>query len=107
VVSWVYLFAAIVLEVIGTTCMKLSQGFTRLTPSLLMVAFYVASLTLLNLALKKVEVSIAYAIWSGVGTVLIAAIGILYFREPATALKLIAIVLIIIGCVMLNLAGAH
>ena len=103
---WFILAGAIVLEVAGTTSMKLSEGFTKLVPSVLLFVFYVASFAALTFALKKIEVSVAYAVWSGVGTALIAAIGILYFREGATVLKVISILLIIVGVVGLNLSGA-
>ncbi len=103
---WFFLAGAIVLELMGTTSMKLSEGFTKLVPSVLLFVFYAASFAALTLALKKIELSIAYAVWSGAGTALIAAIGILYFHEGATALKLISILLIIIGVVGLNLSGA-
>ncbi len=102
---WLVLAAAIALEVAGTTCMKLSEGFTKPVPSALIFVFYAASFTALTYALKKIDVSVAYAIWSGVGTVLIATIGILYFREAATTLKLISILLIVAGVVGLNLGG--
>ena len=105
---WLYLVLAILLEVSGTTCMKLSQGFTKLVPSILLFVFYTLSMGMLTLALKKIDVSVAYAVWSGVGTALIATIGVLWFKEPATALKLISIGLIILGVVGLNLSGgAH
>src|SRR3990172_10497569 len=102
---WVVLAAAIVLEVAGTTSMKLSEGFTRPVPSVLLFVFYGASFAALPFALRKIDVSVAYAVWSGVGTALIAAIGILYFREAATVLKFISILLIIVGVVGLNLSG--
>ena len=88
--------------------MKLSEGFTRFVPSVLIFVFYSASFVALTFALKKIELSIVYAIWSGVGTALITAIGILYFREVITALKLISIIFIIIGVVGLSLGeGRH
>lgn len=106
--TWLYLVLAILLEVSGTTCMKLSEGFTRMAPSILLVVFYTLSFGMLTLALKKFDVSVAYAIWSGVGTALIASIGVLWFKEPATAMKLISLGLIIMGVVGLNLSGgAH
>lgn len=105
--SWLYLFAAIVLEVAGTTCMKLSQGFTRLWPSVFVGVLYLASLAALTMALKRIDVGAAYAIWSGLGTALIATIGIFYFREPATAFKLASIALIIAGVAGLHLSGAQ
>jgi small multidrug resistance pump len=88
--------------------MKLSQGFTKLVPSILLFVFYTLSMGMLTLALKKIDVSVAYAVWSGVGTALIATIGVVWFKEPATAFKLISIALIIVGVVGLNLSGgAH
>jgi len=104
---WFFLAGAIALEVAGTTSMKLSGGFSRLVPSVLMFVFYVGSFVALSFALKKIEVSIAYAIWAGVGTAVIAAIGILFFRETVTALKLFSILLIIAGVAGLNLSGAR
>jgi len=86
--------------------MKLSEGFTRMVPSILLVVFYALSFGMLTLALKKLDMSVAYAVWSGVGTALIATIGVLWFKEPATALKLISIALIIAGVVGLNMTGS-
>ena len=103
---WLLLVSAIALEVAGTTSMKLSQGFTRLVPSVLLFVCYVASFVALTLALKTIEVSVAYAVWAGVGTALVAAIGIVYFREELTALKLVSILFIIVGVVGLNLSEA-
>ena len=104
---WIYLTFAIVLEVSGTTCMKFSEGFTKPWPSVLMLALYSLSLGALTLALRKIDVSVAYAVWSGIGTALIATIGILWFREPATAFKIISLVLIIAGVAGLNLSRGH
>ncbi|HMK45105.1 MAG TPA: multidrug efflux SMR transporter [Methanocella sp.] len=107
-VNWLYLLGAIIFEVLGTTSMKLSDGFSKLIPSAAILGFYLLSLGLLTLALKKIDVSIAYAIWSAIGTAMITCIGIFYFKEPATTLKLASISLIIAGVVGLNLAGgAH
>jgi small multidrug resistance pump len=85
--------------------MKLSAGFTQLLPSVSMIIFYGISLTSLTIAIKKIDVSVAYAVWSGLGTVLIATIGILWFKEPATALKIISLGLVVIGVIGLNLSG--
>lgn len=105
---WLYLILAILLEVSGTTCMKLSEGFTKTVPSILLFVFYTLSFGMLTLALKRLDVSVAYAVWSGMGTALIATIGVLYFKEPVTALKLISLALIIGGVVGLNLSsGTH
>jgi small multidrug resistance pump len=105
--SWIYLIIAVITEVIGTTNMKLSHGFTKVVPSILMVVFYIVCFAFMNLALKKLDVSITYAIWSGVGTALIAAIGFLYFKEPVTAIKIGSIALIVIGVVGLALVEQH
>jgi small multidrug resistance pump len=104
--SWFYLVAAIVFEVCGTTCMKLSDGFTKSTPSWLMIIFYVFSFYGMTMAIKRMEVSVVYAMWSGVGTALIAAIGIFWFKESIGVLKIASLALIIIGLVGLNLSGA-
>ncbi len=103
--SWLYLAGAIVLEVAGTSCMKLSQGFSRLIPSILIFVFYSLSFVGLTFALKKIEVGIAYAVWSGIGTALIAVIGVVYFKESLTLVKVLSILLIIIGVAGLNLGG--
>jgi small multidrug resistance pump len=103
--SWLYLVLAIVLEVSGTISMKLSQGFTKILPSVLMFLFYGLSLSALTLALKKIDVSVAYAVWSGLGTALIASVGVLWLREPLNALKIISLLLIIMGVIGLNLSG--
>jgi len=104
---WIYLFFAIVFEVIGTTAMKLSEGFTKTLPSIAMVLFYILSLIMLTLTLKKIDVSIAYAIWSGLGTALIAGIGIILFGESLSPLKIVSIGLIIIGVIGLQLSMQH
>lgn len=105
--SWLYLIASILLEVSGTTCMKLSEGFTRLWPSVFVAVFYLLSLGGLTLALKQIDISLAYAIWAGIGTALIALIGIVYFQEPASTLKFISLGLIILGVVGLHLSDAQ
>ena len=103
--AWIYLSIAIVLEVIGTSFLKLSEGFTKLIPSIVVISCYAGAFFLLALSLKKIEVGAAYAIWSGVGTALIALIGILYFNESVSLLKIISLSLIVIGVIGLNMAG--
>lgn len=103
--SWIYLLLAIVLEVCGTTCMKLSQGFTNILPSILMFVFYGLCFSFLTLALKRIDVSIVYAVWSGLGTALIAIIGILWFKEPVTAIKMTSLALIIAAVIGLNFSS--
>ena len=103
--AWLYLILAILLEVSGTTCMKLSDGFKKPVPSILLFVFYSLSFAMMTLALKRIDVSVAYAVWSGMGTALIGTIGILWFKEPVTALKLVSLILIIAGVIGLNLSG--
>ena len=101
---WALLIAAIVLEVAGTTNMKLSEGFTRTLPSVLIFVFYGLSFTAFTFALKKLDLSLSYAIWAGAGTALIAAIGIIWFKEPVNALKIGSVLLIIAGIIGLNMS---
>jgi small multidrug resistance pump len=100
--GWFLLALAIVLEVCGTTCMKLSQGFTSWVPSVLVFVFYGFSFTAFIYALKTIDLSIAYAIWAGLGLALIALIGILHFKEPATAMKLVFLGVTLVGVVGLS-----
>jgi small multidrug resistance pump len=106
--GWIYLLLAILTEVAGTISMKFSEGLTRWLPTLLLFLLFGVSLAFETMALKHIDLSVVYAIWSGLGTALIAIIGILWFREPSTAIKLISIGLIILGVIGLNLTnGAH
>jgi small multidrug resistance pump len=98
-----YLLLAILLEVAGTTSMKLSDGFNHLTPSVLIFIFYIFSFLFLTLTVKRLDVSLVYAIWSGVGTLLIAVIGICFFHEPVTSIKVISLAFIIFGVMGLRL----
>ena len=102
--SWMYLIFAILFEVAGTTAMKFSEGFTKTVPSVLMAVFYILSLTALTFALKKFEVGTAYAIWSGIGTALIAVIGYYFFHESMSTFKILSILLIITGVIGLHLS---
>ncbi len=104
--SWLLLGLAIVLEVAGTTCMKLSEGLTRVGPVIGIVVFYLLSFAALSIAIKRIDMSVAYAVWAGLGIVLITAIGVLFFREPVTGLRLVCIGLILIGVIGLNLGTA-
>jgi small multidrug resistance pump len=105
--SWVYLILAIITEVIGTGAMKRSLGFTKIVPSIAMLASYGLAFAFLTLAVKKIDVSIGYAIWAGMSTALIAVVGILYFKEPSTAIKIASIALIVLGVIGLTLAERY
>jgi small multidrug resistance pump len=101
------LSGAILAEILATTSMKFSDGFTKLWPSLGTALGYVIAFALLAQTLKDMSVGTAYAIWAGVGTAIIAAIGIAFLGEAATVTKVFGIVLVIAGVVVLNLSGAH
>jgi small multidrug resistance pump len=103
--AWAVLSGAILLEVAGTTSMRLAEGFTRLTPSIMIFVFYAGSFALNTLVIRVLGLSVVYGVWSGVGTVLTALIGIYYFKEPATAVKMVSIGLIVIGVLGLHSAS--
>jgi small multidrug resistance pump len=102
---WLILAATIVFEVIGSTMMKLSNGFTVFWPSVAVFICYSLSLVGLTIVLKYIDLSVAYAIWCGVGVGLVALIGVFYFKEPVTALRVTSLLLIITGVVGLQLAA--
>lgn len=102
--AWLYLTFAIFTEVAATTSMKLSAGFTVPGPSVLIFIFYAISLGFLTLSLKKLDIGLAYAIWSGLGTLLIFIIAICFFRETITSLKVVSLICIIIGVIGLKQA---
>ena len=101
---WIWLFVAIFLEVAATILMKLSNGLTRTAPTVGMFVLYGLSFVPMTIALKEMEIGAVYAIWSAVGTAVVAVLGVLFFHEPANALKVVAITLIIVGVVCLNLS---
>lgn len=103
--EWFWLMVAIGLEIAGTSCTKLAEGFTKPLPSFGVLFFYVASLAIFTLTVKKIDVGTAYAVWSGVGTAAIAIIGFVAFKEAVTPLKVFFIVLILVGAVGLQLSG--
>jgi small multidrug resistance pump len=100
--QWVFLSAAIVSEVIGTSALKSAAGFTRLWPSLIVVISYSTAFFFLSLTLKTLPVGIAYAIWSGVGIALISLIAWVVFGQKLDAAAVIGILLIVAGVMVLN-----
>ena len=102
--QWLLLALGIILEVCGTTCMKLSDGFSNLVPSVLTFVFWGISFIIFIFALKTFDLGFAYAIWVGSGIVIVSIIGILYFKEPADALKIGSILLIAMGVTGLGLS---
>ncbi len=100
--AWALLWLAIVLEVVGTTCMKLSQGLSQFAPSAAMFSCYALAFACNAFVTKTLDLSVTYAVWSGVGTAATALIGMAVFREPATALRMACIGLIVIGVLGLH-----
>ena len=95
--AWFYLLIAIIAEVAGTAEMKLSYGFARLQPSILIFVFYFISFIFFAFSIKKLDLGLAYATWSGLGTLLISIIGFCVFQEQVTILKITSLFFIIIG----------
>lgn len=101
--GWIYLILAILLEIFGTTMMKLSNGMTAFWPTVGMFTGYILCFASLSFALKTIEMSVAYAIWCALGIVLIAVIGMLFFHENFNYAKLTGIILIVAGVITLKL----
>lgn len=100
--NWWYLCVAIVLEVVATSALKASDGFTRLLPSVVVVVGYAAAFYTLSISLRTMPVGVVYAIWSGVGVVLITLVGWLLFGQKLDGPALLGIVLISAGVIVLN-----
>jgi small multidrug resistance pump len=105
--AWLMLACAIVFEVVATSFISTTNGFSRLWPTVGVLAGYAVSFFALSQAVKKLEIGVVYAIWSGVGTAIIATVGIIFFGETLNPLKVLALALIIVGVMMLNLSTAH
>lgn len=103
--AWLLLFFAGLFEVGWAIGLKYTDGFSRLGPTVLTVASMVASLWLLGLALKTLPIGTGYAVWTGIGTIGTALLGIVLFSEPATALRLACIALIVMGILGLKFAA--
>lgn len=105
--KWTYLALAIVLEVIGTLLMKKSSGFENVFFGAISLFAYIACLFFLGLALKGIPVAVAYGVWSGAGIAIISLLGWLLFHEPITQWRLFFLVIVLIGCVGLQLTEIH
>jgi len=101
--EYVYLLIAIIAEVMATSSLKASQGFTRLLPSLVVIVGYGVAFYFLSLSLKGTGVGVAYALWSGIGIVLLSVVGVVVFGEKIDVPAVIGFVLILAGVVILNL----
>ena len=103
--SWLYLFIAGALEIVWAIGLKYTAGFTRLVPSVITIVAMVASVWFLALALRTIPVGTGYAVWTGIGAVGTAVLGIILFAEPATAARLLSIGLIVAGILGLQLVS--
>lgn len=103
--AWIYLFLAGVMEIVWTVALKYSQGFSRLSPSVITIAAMAVSMFFLGMSLKALPIGTAYAIWTGIGVVGAAAWGIVYFNEPRDFARLVCIGLIIAGIAGLRLTA--
>lgn len=101
--SWLYLLVAVVAEVIGTSGLKASDGLTKLLPTLLMIVAYGIAFFFLAITIRIIPVGVAYAVWSGVGIILITLVGWLYFGQRLDAFAIFGIFLIISGVAVLYL----
>lgn len=101
--SYATLFLAIVLEVIGSSFLQKSEGFSRLVPTLATLALYAAAFFFLAQTLKVIPLAVAYAIWSGLGIVLTAMVGVFVFRQALDAAALVGIAMIVGGVLVMNL----
>ncbi|MCL9971334.1 multidrug efflux SMR transporter [Anoxybacillus kestanbolensis] len=99
---WLYLSIAIVFEVLGTTAMKWSNGLTNVWATVVMIISYGVSFTALAVALKGIDVSVAYAIWSGLGIVFISLVGFFLFQEIMSSKKVMGIIFILFGVILLK-----
>lgn len=105
--AYLFLVIAIGAEVVGTSLLKSTDGFTRLWPTVFTLAAYGTAFAFLAQAVKSVPVGVAYAMWSGLGTVAIVAIGAAFLGEPLTVTKALGVALVVAGVVILNLGGSH
>lgn len=103
--SWLYLLVAIPFGVLGTISMKLSHGLKKWKPSVCLLVFYLISFIALTLAIQGIDVSIVYAIWSGIGTILVGIIGVLIFEESVSIKKALSLFLIVMGVIGMHLAN--
>ncbi|OZI39100.1 QacE family quaternary ammonium compound efflux SMR transporter [Bordetella genomosp. 1] len=101
--KWVYLGVAIIAEIVATSALKSSEGFSRLLPSVITVLGYGVAFYFLSLTLREIPVGVAYAIWSGVGIVLISLVGVVLFRQTLDLAAILGMTLIVAGVVMINL----
>jgi small multidrug resistance pump len=104
--AWIQLSIAILAEIIGTLSLKASNSFTKLWPTAGVILGYATAFTLMSLSLKKLDVGVTYAIWSGVGIIGAAVGGMIFFDQHLSKMSIIGMAIIIVGVVIINLGGA-
>jgi small multidrug resistance pump len=104
---YVFLLFAIAAEVVATSLLKSTAGFTRLWPTLACLGGYTLAFVALSQAVRHIPVGVAYAMWAGLGTAAVVAIGAVFLGETLSVTKVVGLVLVIGGVVVLNLGGAH
>jgi len=100
--GYVYLACSIIFEIIGSTCLKLSNGFTNIIPSILLIVFYFLSFVFIVQALKTISLSVGYSIWAGVGTAGTALVGIFIFKEVLSTVNILGLFIIICGVIIMQ-----
>jgi small multidrug resistance pump len=102
-VKWLYLLIAIISEVVATSALKSSQGFSRLVPSLVVIAGYASAFYFLSLTLNTIPIGVAYALWSGIGILLVSIAGVILYHQTLDLPAVLGIILIVAGVVVLSL----
>lgn len=103
--AWAILILAGVFEIIWAYSMKMSEGFTRLTPSIITVFFMILSVVLLSISMKTLPLGTAYTVWTGIGAIGSFLVGIFFLNEPIGAMRMIAAVLIVSGLVLMKISS--
>ena len=105
--AWVLLLFAITSEVIGTSCLKLSEGFSKPIPTLVVLVAYSTSMLLLSRVVQTIPLGITYALWSGIGIIAIVLVGLLAYKQVPSPGQLVGISMITAGVILVNLTGHH
>jgi small multidrug resistance pump len=103
--AWLLLAASVAAEVAGTVALRYAHGFTKIIPSIAVCIFYAAAIWLMSIVVKHLEMGLTYAVWAGSGTALTALLGILYFGESVSALRMSGLFFIVLGVITLNLSS--
>ncbi|APU47919.1 QacE family quaternary ammonium compound efflux SMR transporter [Acinetobacter junii] len=103
--AWAILILAGIFEIIWAYSMKMSEGFTKLTPSIVTIVFMILSVVLLSISMRSLPLGTAYTVWTGIGAIGSFVVGILILNEPMTAMRMIAAVLIVSGLILMKLSS--